>query len=153
MMPGKANVGKAEYKKTKTRRAYHVNVDGKTRKILQNPAQARAAARAKTTKSLRQGYTGKRLEAADLQAADSLYNGVMGMAVRGNFGQEIYNKLAAMDPKKLLDMYDKNDLIFEVYFQYTGIHKEGSYWTDPQGAKDSDALFLIENYERLYGPL
>lgn len=153
-MPGPAKVGRPEFRKTKTRQAIHIEVGDKTRKVLQNPKQAMAAARAKTTRQLRLGgYTGDRLDAETAKQAESLKNGIMGMAVRANFSQEIYDKLNAMDADKLRSMYDNNDLIFEVYFQYQGINREGSAWTVTQGAKDRDALFLIEQYERLYGTL
>ena len=75
------------------------------------------------------------------------------MAARANMDGEIVGKLSKMEPEKLKYLYDNNKFVFDVYFQYEGINYTGSTYQVIGDAKDSDARFLIEQYERTFGAL
>ena len=95
---------------------------------------------------------------ADIEAAgvksrgEALKEGIMGMADVALLPDEVAAKLEAMDPTKLDALYQNNDIIFEVYFDYGGIDKgdNGANIVD-KGKKLSDAQFLIDQYERTFG--
>ena len=97
---------------------------------------------------------------ADIEAAgvksrgEALKEGIMGMADVALLPDEVAAKLEAMDPTKLDALYQNNDIIFEVYFDYGGIDKgdNGANIVD-KGKKLSDAQFLIDQYERTFGIL
>lgn len=97
---------------------------------------------------------------ADIEAAgvksrgEALKEGIMGMADVALLPDEVAAKLEAMDPTKLDALYQNNDIIFEVYFDYGGIDKgdNGANIVD-KGKKLSDAQFLIDQYERTFGAL
>lgn len=97
---------------------------------------------------------------ADIEAAgvksrgEALKEGIMGMADVALLPDELAAKLEAMDPTKLDALYQNNDIIFEVYFDYGGIDKgdNGANIVD-KGKKLSDAQFLIDQYERTFGVL
>ncbi len=97
---------------------------------------------------------------ADIEAAgvksrgEALKEGIMGMADVALLPDEVAAKLEAMDPTKLDALYQNNDIIFEVYFDYGGIDKgdNGANIVD-KGKKLSDAQFLIDQYERTFGVL
>ena len=97
---------------------------------------------------------------ADIEAAgvksrgEALKEGIMGMADVALLPDDVAAKLKAMDPTKLDALYQNNDIIFEVYFDYGGIDKaeNGANIVD-KGKKLSDAQFLIDQYERTFGVL
>lgn len=97
---------------------------------------------------------------ADIEAAgvksrgEALKEGIMGMADVALLPDKVSAKLEAMDPTKLDALYQNNDIIFEVYFDYGGIDKgdNGANIVD-KGKKLSDAQFLIDQYERTFGKI
>ena len=96
----------------------------------------------------------------DIQASgvktrgDALKEGVISMADVSLIPDSVVDKLKKMDPQKLDALYQNNDIIFEVYFDYGGIEKsENGANIVNQEKKLSDANFLIEQYERTFGPL
>lgn len=121
-----------------------------SRKKLIMPDVARAQARRKQTTLIR--------SEADIQAAgemsrgEALKEGILGMADVSLMPDSVVDKLKAMDPKKLDALYQQNDIIFEVYFDYGGIDRgeDGANHVD-KAKKLSDANFLLEQYERSFG--
>ena len=122
----------------------------KNRKKLILADTAKAQARRKQTLLIK-GET--ELRAGMTDRGEALKQGILGMADRSLIPDSVYAKLERMDPAKLDALYQNNDIIFEVYFDYGGIEKdEGAYHVDTT-KKLSDTQFLIEQYERIYGPM
>ena len=151
----KTNVGKAQYTKPKSaaRKSVEVQAGGRTRQILLDVDLARRVAKGQTTKMLKGFYMPGKGSAEYARQADALKSGVIGMAARANMDSEIVTKLNKMEPDKLKYMYDHNEFIFDVYFQHEGINYTGSTYQVIGDAKDRDARFLIEEYERAFGKL
>lgn len=79
-------------------------------------------------------------------SGESLKKGIIGMAKRAGIANaELFRKLNAADPAKLQEMYDKDELIFDVAFTY---NEDGSF-----GDKEGDLDYLISVYEEKYGAL
>lgn len=64
----------------------------------------------------------------------------------------IERKIQAMDNKKIMELYNDNEMIFDVYFDYGGIRDKGK---GPQGNRETaaNAQALIDVYEARYGPI
>ena len=152
----KTNVGKAQYRKPKVsaaRKTVDIQAGGRTRQILLDAELTRRVAKGQTTKMLKGFYMPGKGSAEYARQADSLKQGVIGMAARANMDAEIVSKLNKMTPEKLKYLYDHNEFVFDVYFQYEGLNYTGSTYQVIGDAKDKDALFLIEQYERAFGKL
>ena len=127
-------------------------VGSHTRKKLIMADTARSQARRKQTVLLERDTD---IEASGLASrGDALKEGILGMADVSLMPDSVVDKLKAMDPAKLDALYQNNDIIFEVYFDYGGIEKgdNGANIVNT-GKKLSDAEFLIEQYERTFGAL
>ena len=151
----KTNVGKPQYQKPKSaaRKSVEVQAGGRTRQILLDVDLARRVAKGQTTKMMKGFYMPGKGSAEYARQADALKSGVIGMAARANMDAEIVAKLNKMTPEKLKYLYDHNEFVFDVYFQYEGLNYTGSTYQVVGDAKDRDALFLIEQYERAFGKL
>ena len=151
----KTNVGKPQYQKPKSaaRKSVEVQAGGRTRQILLDVDLARKVAKRQTTKMMKGFYMPGKGSAEYARQADALKPGVIGMAARANMDSELVAKLNRMEPDKLKYMYDHNEFVFDVYFQYEGINYTGSTYQVIGDAKDRDARFLIEEYERAFGKL
>lgn len=152
----KTNVGKPNYRKPKVtaaRKTVDIQVGGRTRQILLDAELTRRVAKGQTTKMLKGFYMPGKGSAEYARQAHSLKQGVIGMAARANMDAEIVAKLNKMTPEKLKYLYDHNEFVFDVYFQYEGLNYTGSTYQVIGDAKDKDALFLIEQYERAFGKL
>ena len=151
----KTNVGKPQYQKPKSaaRKSVEIQAGGRTRQILLDVDLARRVAKGQTTKMMKGFYMPGKGSAEYARQADALKSGVIGMAARANMDSEIVAKLNRMEPDKLKYMYDHNEFVFAVYFQYEGINYAGSSYQVIGDAKDRDARFLIEEYERVFGKL
>ena len=149
----KTNVGKPQYTKPKSaaRKSVEVQAGGRTRQILLDVDLARRVAKGQTTRMMKGFYMPGKGSAEYARQADALKSGVIGMAARANMDSEIVAKLNKMEPDKLKYMYDHNEFVFDVYFQYEGINYTGSTYQVIGDAKDNDAKFLIEQYERAFG--
>lgn len=124
----------------------------KGRQVLIAPKITRAAARARTTQIVKGGYKSIPMQTVwQGRKGESLKKGVLGMAQTVQVDAETYAKLEAMDPYKLAKMYEDNDLIFEVFFNYEGINTTSQGIFVNEGAKDEDIKLLIESYGRLFG--
>lgn len=152
----KTNVGKPDYRKPKitpARKTVDIQAAGRMRQILLDADLTRRVAKGQTTKLLKGSYMPGKGSAEYARQADSLKQGVIGMAARANMDGEIVGKLSKMESDKLKYLYDNNKFVFDVYFQYEGINYTGSTYQVIGDAKDSDARFLIEQYERTFGAL
>ena len=151
----RTNVGKPQYQKPKSaaRKSVEVQAGGRTRQILLDVDLARRVAKGQTTKMMKGFYMPGKGSAEYARQADALKSGVIGMAARANMDSELVAKLNKMEPDKLKYMYDHNEFVFDVYFQYEGINYTGSTYQVIGDAKDRDARFLIEEYERAFGKL
>ena len=149
----KTNVGKPQYQKPRSaaRKSVEVQAGGRTRQILLDVDLARRVAKGQTTRMMKGFYMPGKGSAEYARQADALKSGVIGMAARANMDSEIVAKLNRMEPDKLKYMYDHNEFVFDVYFQYEGINYTGSTYQVIGYAKDRDARFLIEEYERAFG--
>ena len=141
---------------TKTRRISTMGVKrtvgSHTRKKLIMSDVARSQAARKQTLLINRDAD---IEAAGVKSrGEALKEGILGMADVALLPDEIAAKLDAMDPTKLDALYQNNDIIFEVYFDYGGIDKgENGANIVNKGKKLSDAQFLIDQYERTFGAL
>lgn len=124
----------------------------KRRQVLIAPKIARAEARRRTTQIVKGGYKGIPMQTVwQGRKGEGLKKGILGMAQTVQVDAETYAKLEAMDPYKLAKMYEENDLIFEIFFQYEGINTASQGIFVNEGAKDEDIKLLIESYDRLFG--
>lgn len=113
---------------------------------LTNAARARKTARQKTRRQVSRASIPDYVP--DMVRGAQLKKGIVNLASASeDITEEQLAKLQAMDPAKLDAMYQRNDLIFEVYFQY-GRPEQGEL-----SNKSRDADFLIEQYEQYYGPI
>ena len=151
----RTNVGKAQYTKPKSaaRKSVEIQAGGRTRQILLDVDLARRVAKGQTTKMMKGFYMPGKGSAEYARQADALKSGVIGMAARANMDSELVAKLNRIEPDKLKYMYDHNEFVFDVYFQYEGTNYTGSTYQVIGDAKDRDARFLIEEYERAIGKL
>ena len=151
----RTNVGKAQYTKPKSaaRKSVEIQAGGRTRQILLDVDLARKVAKGQTTKMMKGFYMPGKGSAEYARQADALKSGVIGRTARANMESEIVVEMNKMEPDKLKYMYDHNEFVFDVYFQYEGINYTGSTYQVIGDAKDRDARFLIEEYERAFGKL
>lgn len=139
------NLNKAAYTE-KSRRTQQV---GGKRVRLVNPQVARKVAGQRTRRQLERGGYGEGVQ-IDYKRGSKLKEGIQALADRAeDVTDDQRYKLDQMDPEKLDAMYQQNDLIFEVYFQYNQ-SPDGAKMLD---SKNSDVQFLINQYEKVYGPL
>lgn len=130
---------------------------GKTRYELLNPARARKSARQRQGRRIAKGAYDTWINPPSPKAGENLKSGIMGMAVRAGFedGDPTYQKLTKMDPDKLYDLYSKNELIFDVAFNYGGANQDTDMDTRKGmyviPGKKKDLEFLVEQYEKAYG--
>lgn len=66
--------------------------------------------------------------------------------------RELYLKIQKMEGSKLYQMYNENDLIFEVYFDYGDVSQTSD---GNRGGKVTreNAAFLVSQYEKRYGEI
>lgn len=127
-------------------------VSRKGRQVLIAPHITRAAARARTTQIVKGGYKGVQMQTVwQGKKGEGLKKGILGMAQTLQVDAATYAKLESMDPYKLAKMYENNDLIFEVFFQYEGINTTSQGVFVNEGAKSEDVKLLIESYDLLFG--
>lgn len=141
ILPG---LNEPHYKQTSPSRAKVRTESGRYQ--LENAAKARKIARQKTKRQTARpslpGYT------IDVTRGQQLKKGIENLALASDdITEEQLAKIKKMDPIKLDAMYQRNDLIFEVYFQYS--NSENGELSN----KSRDADFLIEQYERYYGEI
>ena len=83
---------------------------------------------------------------------DELKKSILKMAdVRQGASAEQIRKIKKMNPVKLEQMYRRNSIIFDVYFEYDRLDtdKNGNYMTSSK--KKTDLNNLIKNYEKFTG--
>lgn len=141
ILPG---LNESHYRQTSPSRAKVRTASG--RYELESAAKARKVARQNTKRQTARpslpGYT------IDVTRGQQLKKGIENLALASDdITEEQLAKLKKMDPIKLDAMYQRNDLIFEVYFQYS--NSENGELSN----KSRDADFLIEQYERYYGEI
>lgn len=147
----KTNVRKgASQAFTKTTATYYAGVGsgGRVRTKLQYEKITKSAAKGQLTSYLNRGiyYEGSK------SAGAALKKSVDSMVTRTNPTQEQYDKVMAMTPEGLDELYHASKLSFKVYFQYKEVEKKGSYYEVGPG-KQTDLKFFIEEYERLHGEI
>ena len=115
--------------------------------------KAVAAAKASTTRQMRLGDTGLDVKPiGSLIEGEVLKKGVIGMGTRAVAPDWMMVKLQKMDPRYLQGLYEKNKLLFEVYYSYEGIDfYDGVYVVGDE--KLDDIELLINEYERIYGTI
>lgn len=124
----------------------------KNRSVLIAPKITRAAARSRTTQLVKGHYKTVAMQTVwQGRKGENLKKGILGMAQTLQVDAATYGKLENMDAYKLAKMYEDNDLIFEVFFQYEGINTTGQGVFVTEGAKSADVELLIESYNRLFG--
>lgn len=143
-------IGKAQYTVPKAYRKRTVKVGGQTRFTLQNPAQARLAARGITTRLVRSGAG---LEASgDYLMGEQIKRSMLAMAARASLPDEQVARLEAMDPAKIDWMYHNNRLLFERFFDYSGINFDaGRGYTVAEDSKIDEVEEMLNAYDRLFG--
>ncbi len=143
-MPGRAKIPKRQVKTTTARATVQTEIENRV--ALVNKKAAMSSARGATTKALNRNlqYMG-----GDLIRGENLKSGILGMAAKANVPAEKYAKLKRMDEGYLDSMYQSNQFVFDVYFNYgnVGVEEDGAMnYVD----KNSDIDFLIETYERSF---
>ncbi len=143
----KPRQGKAYTLRNTTKARVKIGVTG-SRAQLAYKELTKAAAQGENTKiirGIRQLYSDAKTD------GQALHDSILGMADRVGVTTEQYNKLANMDPEILAQMYNSNDLTFEVFFNYEGINKvNGTYIVSDEKREDVD--WFIREYERIAGP-
>lgn len=139
--------GKAYTLRNTTKARVKIGVVG-SRAQLAYKELTKAAAQGENTKiirGIRQMYSDAKTD------GQALHDSILGMADRVGVTNEQYSKLANMDPEILAEMYNSNDLTFEVFFNYEGINKiNGTYIVSDE--KRADVDWFIGEYERIAGP-
>ena len=114
--------------------------------------KAVAAAKGKSTKQMNLATGLEFRPMGSLIEGQVLKKGVIGMGTRAVAPNEIMEKLHRMDPRYLQGMYEKNKLLFEVFYSYEGVDfHDGVYEVGEE--KLDDVRLLIQEYERIYGAL
>ena len=144
---GKKKQGKAYTLRNTTKARVKIGVTG-SRAQLAYKDLAKAAAQGENTKiirGIRQMYSDAKTD------GEALRDSILAMADRVGVTSEQYAKLSNMDPELLAQMYNSNDLTFEVFFNYEGINKvNGTYIVSDEKRQDVD--WFINEYERVAGP-
>lgn len=121
------------------------------RSILAYKDLAKAAASGLTTKISKGSF--RRKEHYMVQGeGGKLKDSMLAMGERASVSQEDFEKIAKMDPDKLAEFYQQNDIAFEVFFNYEGISGGGDgkpYVVSDQ--KKQDIKWFISQYEKVYG--
>lgn len=149
--------------RTATKSSRKTKVANAGRFALQNPRLARKVARQKQGRLIQRDMFDDWVNRSPKGNGESLKKGIMGMADT-HAGltiedSELYYKLSNMDPNKLQAMYERNELIFEVAFNYGGASSDGAMDQRGFGAnevipgKAQELEFLVEQYERAFGPI
>lgn len=106
---------------------------------------AKAAASGENTKiqrGIRQMHAGAQVDGAKLK------EGMLAMLDRIGATNEQYAAIYNMDDQLLAQMYNTNDLTFEVFFNYEGIQKTPyGYMVSDEKRKDID--WMIEQYNKV----
>jgi len=115
--------------------------------------KAIAFAKRGTTIQTKLGKTGLEWRpAGSLIEGQVLKKGVIGMGTRAVAPDWMMEKLQKMDPRYLQGLYERNKLLFEIYYSYEGIDfHEGVYVVSDE--KLDDIELLINEYERVYGTI
>lgn len=147
-MPGRAKIPKRNVKTTTARAAVQTEIENRV--ALVNKKAAMSSARGATTKALNRNlqYMG-----GDLIRGENLKSGILGMAAKANVPAEKFAKLKRMDEGYLDSMYQSNQFVFDVYFDYGSVEKGPDGANIYTAGKQDDIDFLIEQYERMYGKL
>ena len=158
------NVGKYESVKGKNNQTYYrtkkplksasrtavLTPQGKLRISLDTKGLARRTARQRLGSGISKEDYATWINKPSDKTGKALKEGIGKMAVKakltGERGQAVYNKLKKMDASKLQYLYEKSQLIFDVAFSYDGT---GNVAED----KINDLEFLIESYEKAFGPI
>ena len=140
-------------------REIYTTSEGKVRYNLLNPTRARKSARQRQGRRIARNAYDDWINPPNPKAGENLQKGIMGMAIRAGFedGDITYIKLSKMNPDKLYDLYAKNELIFDVAFNYHGADNELDMDTKKGmrviPGKKKDLEFLVEQYEKAYGEI
>lgn len=130
--------------KNTTKARVKIGVQG-SRAQLAYKELAKAAAAGENTKiqrGIRQMHSGAETDGAALK------EGMLAMLDRVGASTEEFNAIASMDEELLAQMYNTNDITFEVFFNYEGINKvNGSYLVSDE--KRQDVKWFIEQYNKV----
>ena len=144
---GAKKQGKAYTLRNTTKARVKIGVAGSRAQLAYKELTKAAAQGENTTiiRGIRQMYSDAKTD------GQALHDSILGMADRVGVTTEQYNKLANMDADILAQMYNANDLTFEVFFNYEGINKvNGTYIVSDEKRQDVD--WFINEYERIAGP-
>lgn len=147
----------------KERRKRAVAVDGRSRYELTDRSRVVKSARQKQGRAIARGAYQEWINPPRPDTGANLKKGIEGMALRAGLvagvDDILYAKLLAMDESRLAQLYARNELIFDVAFNYGGSLDESPMdQRNPQArnvipGKKSDLEFLVEQYEKAFGPL
>lgn len=139
--PSKSNTGV---------RTKHKMAGGRT--ALDKAKKAGEVAKGKNTNLIRYGLSFSR-PIGSLADGQKLKKSILGMGARLNIDTARMEMLKKMDPRYLQGLYEQNDILFEVYFDYDGIkyHDAGYYTIEDD--KTSQVDLLIIEYQRVFGAL
>lgn len=145
----KTNIGKLEIDRSKKIFAQR-NAEVKGRSELQYSKKTKQAAKARQTRLINADVLRPAKSSVE---GEQLKKGIEGMGHRAALDDERMEKLERMDPDKLKSMYDSNELLFEVFFNYGGIKETeyGAYQVEDQKIQEID--WFIGEYERTWGAL
>ena len=119
---------------------------GKTRFNLENKALAKRTARARQGAAIPKDEWKHWVNKPHRETPQSLKNGIIGMAKKSGISDpELFRKLNEMDADKLQEMYNRDELIFDVAFSYDQ--------SDPYAGKQDDLEYMVSVYEERYGVL
>lgn len=145
------------------RKRYDVKIDGKLRYSLSNRARTIKSARQRQGRAIGRDAYASWINPPSPKTGENLKAGIIGISQRaGLVGGEddiLYRKLQNLDENNLAQLYARNDLIFDVAFNYGGAENENPMdqrnpeAKPPIPGKKADLIFLVEQYEKAFGPI
>ena len=143
-----AKKGKSYTLKNTTKARVKIGVVG-SRAQLAYKELTKAAASGENTKiqrGIRQASSGSKTD------GKALKDGMIAMADRIGVSPEMYDRIANLNEDVLASMWESNDMTFEVFFNYEGVHKmgEGQPYFVTQEKRD-DITWFLDEYDKVAG--
>lgn len=147
---------------TSTKSKARTKINAKGRYQLTNPQATRKIARQKQGRAIGRGAYQDWINPPRADTGANLKKGIEGISLRAGLTAEddvLFKKLQNMDESNLAQLYARNDLIFDVAFNYGGSNDESPMdqrnptAKPPIPGKKADLEFLVSQYEKAFGPI
>lgn len=147
---------------TATKSKARTRINAKGRYQLVNPSATKKIARQRQGRAIGRGAYADWINPPSPNTGANLKKGIEGISLRAGLTAEddvLYQKILHMDESNLAQLYARNDLIFDVAFNYGGSNSETPMDQKNPGAKPpipgkkADLEFLVSQYEKAFGPI